>query len=277
MPRKLASDIQRAKSSKHVPEEWLSFWFGWATTYKAVQDLLEAPEKVVKDINYLMARKGRPTTVRRSVRFAGDGSTTPAFTFNPTSIVAGMGLLDVIESTATRHTWEHEVRTVMNLTFDFPEVGVPKLRRDLFLRKLGFALSPTDIYNLVPWTWLVDWFTGLGNYVELIDNINTDKSLINWGVTTGVTIGRITTEATCKFDNRHRTMFRMNFDTPITTETLVPIRRVIPAVLEYKCIVRKNIPASFGVKSTLRPEDLSPYQQSIIGAILQTRLNKKIK
>jgi hypothetical protein len=121
---------------------------------------------------------------------------------------------------------------------------------------------------------LVDWFTGLGNYVELIDNINTDKSLINWGVVTCVTTGKVTTQATCKYDNRSRTSDRHNLGTPITTEVLTPVRRVIPAVMEYKCIVRKDIPSSFGVKQTLKPGDMSPYQQSIVGAILAQRANK---
>lgn len=274
MPRGTSERVFAAKARKDVPNEWLSFWFGWRQTYKAIVDLVESPQQIAKDINFLISRKGLPTTVRRSVRLAGGTSTTPAFTFNPSSIY-GSGWTDIVEKTETMNRWDHEVKVVLNLTFDFPEVGVPKLRRDLFLRKMGFVLTPTDLYNLVPWTWLVDWFTGLGNYVELIDNINTDKSLINWGVATCITTGVLTTEATCKFDNRYRTSYRHNFDTPITTEQLVPVRRVIPAILRYKCVSRKEIGSGFGVKSTLKPEELSSYQQSIIGAILAQRAQKR--
>jgi hypothetical protein len=178
---------------------------------------------------------------------------------------------DNLLSSGTRHTWEHEVRLVLNLVFDFPEVGVPKLRKALFLRKMGFTITPTDVYNLIPWTWLVDWFTGLGSYVEMIDNINTDKSLINWGLVTGVTTGRVITEGTCQYTNTAIMSTRHDGNTPVITTTLTPVKRVITCELDYKCTVRKDAGSMLGVARTVEPSTLSTYQQSIIGAIVARR------
>jgi len=38
-------------------------------------------------------------------------------------------------------------------------------------RIFGFQPTPKQVYNIIPWSWLVDWFTGLGN---VLDNTNVN-------------------------------------------------------------------------------------------------------
>lgn len=271
MTKSIRDKVYAAKVPEHVPEEWLSFWFGWRQMYKDLTELLEAPEKISKEINFLMSRRGKPTTIRRSLKaFAGDESTTPTWTYNPTT-VSGTGWSETQIANATRHTREHELRIVLNLIFDFPTVGVPKFRKDLFIRKMGFIPTAADAYNLVPWTWLVDWFTGLGNYVDIVDNINNDPSLINWGVVTGITTGKIITDHTTSFNNVSVTAFRIGSGPVDLTTVTTPVVKTHSSVLSYKAIVRKDITGTFGVRSTLKPESMTPYQQSIVGAIIASR------
>jgi hypothetical protein len=49
---------------------------------------------------------------------------------------------------------------------------------------LGLQLRVIDIYNLIPFTWLFDWFTGLGAYINMIESVNDDRFLINFGFMT---------------------------------------------------------------------------------------------
>lgn len=41
--------------------------------------------------------------------------------------------------------------------------------RRMKARIFGLYPSPAQIYNAVPWTWMIDWFSGLGNALENMD------------------------------------------------------------------------------------------------------------
>lgn len=269
MPRSKSDAFYRAKLAEHVPNEYLSYWFGWVLTFKAIRELLEAPAKISKEVNFLIKRRGKPTTLRRTKKVLGGTLTTPGWSYSP-STFSGTLWSETALADETVCTFETELRLVINALFDFPEVGVPKLRSDLLDRKWGVTPTLTDVYNVVPWTWLLDWFTGLGNYVELIDNINTDQTLYNWGVLTGVTTGRVRTTHRTYFDNSRRWAHSLNGVTTSGSE-LSRVNTTHESVCEFTATVRKDVVSSFGVRSTLKPSSMTTYQQSIVGALLGQR------
>jgi len=246
-------------SSKVVPSEYVNFHFGWKQLYKDITDLLEAPERVTREINRLIRRSGQPTTFRTKRKIPGSTTGSPSFE-DYTSYFSQAITMETV------HSREHELRLVVNATFDFPKVGVPQFQKDLYLQKLGIRPMFTDLYNLTPWSWLYDWFTGLGNYVEAIDIINTDRSLFNWGLLTGITHGKVTTTRRWyDIDRRggetNHVGFSVDTNRPGTHES----------VCHYILQMRKNITTAYDVKTILEPSSLSLYQQSILGAILASR------
>jgi hypothetical protein len=223
-------------------------------------DLLEKPVRAVREVNRLMRRSGQPTTFRSLSKFAGKTTGTPVFNYdNPTGELYSV-------TWNNEHRRKHELRCVVNATFDFPKVNVPSFQKQLFLHKIGVNPMPTDLYNLVPWTWLVDWFTGLGNYVEAIDTINSDPSLINWGMLTGITKGEIRTTRNAKIDDITSQWVDGTWNDSKITRTLSH-----QSTLEYTLQIRRNVTSSYDVKTILGPSSLSLYQQSILAAILASR------
>jgi hypothetical protein len=248
------------RGSRDIPGEYVSYHFGWRQIYNDVMDLLAKPIRATNEVNRLMRRSGQPTTFRTISKFAGKTTNTPAFEYY-FRIETGYG-----GTYATEHRRRHELRCVVNATFDFPKLNVPKFKQQLFLHKLGVNPMPTDLYNLVPWSWLLDWFTGLGNYVEAIDIINTDRSLINWGLLTGITKGEITTLRSFKtssFDDRQVNGVRLK------TTAKQPYNHTSKLLYTYQ--LRKNVTSAYDVKTILEPSSLSLYQQSILSAILMSR------
>jgi hypothetical protein len=246
--------------SKGIPGEYVSYHFGWKQIYKDVMDLLEKPVRAAREVNRLMRRSGQPTTFRSFSKFAGKTTDTPAFNYDAPTFE------QFAIQTRTEHRRQHELRCVVNATFDFPKVNVPTYKKDLLLHKLGVNPMPTDLYNLIPWSWLVDWFTGLGNYVEAIDTINTDKSLINWGLLTGITKGEITTTRSFRVDDY---WYRRINGT--TAESWTQRYKSHQSILNYTLQIRRNVTSAYGVKTILEPSSLSLYQQSILAAILASR------
>lgn len=268
-PRSGKEALKRAKLSEHVPNEYLSYWFGWVLLAKTVRELLELPEKISKEVNFLISRRGKPTTLRRSRKIGDVVLTTPGWSYDPSSF-SGTLWSETTDELVTTNTLEIELRIVINCLFDFPEVGVPKLRSELLDRKWGVRPTATDIYNVIPWTWLLDWFTGLGNYVEMIDVVNTDKSLVNWGVLSGKAKGSLRTTLRTHYDNHSQYAYSHN-GSGTTTDVYTRVNTSHTSVLDYQAIVRKDIVNSYGVRSVLKPSSMTTYQQSIIGALLAQR------
>jgi len=245
---------------KSIPGEYVSYHFGWKQIYNDVMDLLVKPIRAAQEVNRLMLRSGKPTTYRTSRKLEGERTTTPALEYD----VRGG---EESPTDETNHERNHELRLVVSATFDFPKVNIPQFRKQLFLEKVGVYPRVTDMYNLVPWSWLVDWATGLGDYVEAIDTINTDPSLYNWGLLTGITKGKITTTHKFKCTSTH--YYRQLYEPGITQTVVMPFQH--SSVLEYRLQIRKNIASAYDVKTILEPGGLSLYQQSILGAIMLSR------
>lgn len=249
--RKVASDL---------PSEYLSFHFGWKQTFNDLMDLLVLPNKMAKKYNFLIKRNGLPTTFRVKRNILSAEKDVSGFQYDVFGPEYGAVL-------GTRLERESELRLVVNATFDFPPINTPQFRVKEFLDRIGAVPRATDIYNLIPWTWLVDYFTGFGNYVECIDNINHDSSLVNWGMITCRTHGKLITEFRSKSDFvRTDSVFGVSSTVKTTT-----VGNNHTSILNYECQTRSDVAQVLSVKTTSVPSSLTTYQKSIIGALLAQR------
>lgn len=248
-------------AAKAVPNEYLSFHFGWKQLYKDITDLLEFPEKHSKRMNFLIARNGKPTTFRSKRSFTSGESGVSGFEYEAFDIEQNI-------VTTSRIMRESELRLVINATFDFPQISAPSFRRKEFFRRMGVIPTPTDLYNLVPWTWLLDWFSGLGNYIEVIDTINSDPTLINWGLITCETKGNLITS------RYSRTRCTENITFNGSTQVLESYKEYRhTSNLDFECQIRKDVSKALSVRQTSDPVSLSAFQKSILGALLAQRVD----
>jgi len=258
IPKDVRKFVMNLKTSiKDIPNEYLSYHFGWKQTYKDVLDLLTTPAKVSKQLNFLLARSGQPTTYRSKRKFVSGSSGVSGFDYDT------YFWHDFDKSISSRIDRETELRMVINTTFRMPPIDVPTFRYQKMAEKLGVYPRITDIYNLTPWTWLVDWFTGFGNYIEVIDEINHDSSLINWGFLTAVTTGKLTTHFQSKTTSTHDYSFDF-----VGSHSDIITTNDHSSILEFNFQLRKDLATVLDVNKTSDPTTLSTYQQSILGALL---------
>lgn len=259
--RKIIFDVKR--SSKDIPSEYLSYHFGWKQTWKDVNELLASPAKISKRVKFLIDRSGKPTTFRSKRSFVSGASGVSAFDYEQFGDEYSQMYSSRVERTS-------ELRLVINSTFDFPPPTDMRFFWREYYKRLGIEPRVTDVYNLVPWTWLVDWFTGLGNYVELIDNINHDPSLINWGMLSCHSAGRYITDYTSKSDRYYlRTVNNVSYNEGQPTHVSNPHC----SVFDFECHTRSDVATILDVKTTAEPSSMTAYQQSILGALLSQRLD----
>lgn len=255
--RRVIFDLKH--TARDIPKEYISFHFGWKQTYNDLVELLDLPGKLSKKYNFLIARSGKPTTFRTSMKVPAGLTGVSGFEYTGSSY-------EHTVSSSSRIDKISELRLVINATFDFPPINPVQFNHENFLERIGAIPRPTDLYNLIPWTWLVDWFTGLGSYVELIDETNRDPSLINWGMITCRTQGKLTTDYTSKSTIQDHTYFN-----PGETHINRLIDNRHTSVLEFECQTRSDVASILAVKQTSVPTTLTSYQKSILGALLAQR------
>lgn len=248
---------------QNIPTEYLSYQFGWRQTYSDLMDLLTLPDRVVKRFNYLNRQAAKSRVLRARSEF------TTSFAAPPISFVYDSTDSDITPTVNNDYTEKVSLSLVLGYGFDFPNLMPVDFSEKNFLRAVGAYPTPLDIYNLIPWTWMVDWFTGLDSYIEAIQRINSDRKLVNYGLVTcditGTLVGtyhsrseNVTTvsyqDATGKKTNATSTTFSGN---------------VHQSTAQFHTVKRQDITTSLsGLESTAEPSKLTGYRQSILAALI---------
>lgn len=241
---------------------YLTFKFGWQSMYQAVSKLLPSPTEIARDVNRLINHIGRDISFRTKRKWTEEVGSTPTITGD----LWHWETVDLDGHTPHVEGYrEVELRCMANCHIQFPQVNVPKLRRDLFLKKMGLWPTPGDILDLIPWTWLIDWFGGLGDYVHLMDTIRSDRTLVNYGFMTYREVSHISGHFTGKFVGTHSTNFDHNPDPPTGSYT-EEWKRNHDGKLSLKYHLRKSL-SEVAKVSTFWDSDLNSNQKAIIGAL----------
>lgn len=238
---------------------FLTFKFGWEATVRGVLDFLPSPHRTARQINYLLSRIGMDTSFRTKRTWTEEETSHPNVTFN---YLRGEDAVGTDSSNGSRHV---EIRLVANFNINFPHADIPRLRRELFLRKLGAYPSATDLYNLIPWTWLGDWFTGAGDYLSLVETITKDTSLINYGFITYREVSNINLCAKGRFST---TVQRDINGVSTSYERSYFMEHT--AKLGWTYQLRRSVPSLANVR-TYWDSDLNGNQAAILGALLATK------
>jgi len=242
------------KLDKELANGYIAYQFGWKLLQQDILNLLQTPEKVAKQLNMLLDRQGKDQTFRS--KQVGVGSVTGNLSFGCEMFGGEMA---VRRNGPYSNKWE--IRSVVNFRLDFPRSDIPRLRSDLTVRLWGLDASPEDLYNMVPWTWLIDWFTGCGDYIALINYIDSDRSLVNWAFLTYVSVGEAALTTTTRTTTTESySCDRVGYTRNIQTE------HTFSASFGWKFV--KRISANSLGKLHGPDAPLSDHQKSILSSLL---------
>lgn len=251
-------DLKSAVSS--VPDQYLSYHFGWKQLVGDIMSLLDQPARVQRRINRLITRNGLPTTYR--------GTTQEVDAY-----VRGSGFSYVNIPADSNIVLSHRVerrkllRCSISAKFEFPPTDIVKFRRTKFFEMIGASPSPVDFYKIVPWTWLFDWFTGFGNYLSVIEEITSDRSLVNHGFIACECNGSLITNHRAN----HRSYLSIDINGASPLQTFVSVSNHSSS-LDFSYYVRKDVTGLTNIKSTAEPSSLTTFQRTILGALFAQHL-----
>jgi len=241
---------------------YLGYKFGWESTYKAVMDMLALPDKVARDVNYLISRSGKATTFRSRRRFGRKLDYNPVF---------AVDILDYFDESPLESSSEVltsdsvELRCAIRSVFTFPKVEVPQLERlRLYVRRYGADLTISDLYNLIPWTWFADWFTNVDEYLKILEAVNYDDSIIDYGLLSFVSTGKSVCRYTGVTVNNKSTVTEPPYNFTDSSEKLTVTRN---AELSWRFHIRKDVQSILDSVKTAASDGLTPYQVAVLTAL----------
>ena len=166
--------------SPKAANEWLNFQFGWRPfindlldMYDAVQNLDKRIDQLIKDNGQWIKRGG--TVHKEEDNSVIDDSDGVYFTsgHNTYTLTPPYGHRRVTKTTS-QHVWFRS-----RMRYYIPAID-PKYSPNARVKAgaiiCGLNPSPTLVWELTPWSWLIDWFSNVG------DNISNMDAIINQGL-----------------------------------------------------------------------------------------------
>lgn len=161
---------------------YLSYVFGWLPLMNDIKNFTQAFNQKKKAFDQMLRDEGRPikrgsklsspAPTSTTTRYARGGSTGHNTDVSPTFVtqcyVPGYNHLCYTDVTVAT-----EYETWCSGKFRYYLPPGPRdgpWKRALYRRIMGLKLSPDLIYNLIPWSWLADYFTDLGQFVSAVSS-----------------------------------------------------------------------------------------------------------
>lgn len=169
----------RAGFFKSLGGEYLNLEFGWKPFIGAITEIAQSVSDSEEILQQLARDSGR--NVRRGLSFPADISTTYS---DDTLRLVGP------ESALTAQRGRSNTRTVLHrtwfsgcYTYHYDPGSLSEASRIATQARLllGLKIDPEVLYNLAPWSWLVDWFVNLGPVIHNLSAFGQDGLVLRYG------------------------------------------------------------------------------------------------
>jgi hypothetical protein len=243
-----------------LSKEFLAIQFGWLPF---INDIRQISDAVIFSKQYLadLSRQNN-TWVKRS-RVATDVETSSRIKryYNPALVPSGeqvmnmcriytldgsliQGHCDIYSDVYTRVWYEGAFkfyRPELDMTSEGYDSLVSTVNRHLLL--YGARINPTHIWRALPWSWLVDWFTNIGDLIQRADEQYNDGMVSKYLYIMHQKVRRI---RSIHFYNFYGGALQLQFERGVTTKQ------------------RRSADSPYGF---VLGWDLSPTQWSILTAL----------
>lgn len=171
---------------KRGSQEYLNIEFGWKPLIRDVVQSAQAVRDSEKILSQFERDSGRH--VRRRYHFPKEVTTTVTTTAtqvaSPTLNAyfyngAASGTLERTRYETTE-TWFSGCFTYYLTAGDTARTRLKKAEQQAS-KLLGLRVTPHLLYQLTPWSWLIDWNSNLGDVVKNISAFSNDGLVMRWG------------------------------------------------------------------------------------------------
>jgi len=250
------------KPISKIANDYVNLEFGIKPILDDIKKLLELPRTLPARVAALQARYLKDTTYHSGFSIIEHGGSTAfKIPYHPT--------YETNLSIGTKNVRKIQLRATVNANVRFPDMLVGLPPEFAWIRIMGLDPTLSDVYKLIPWTWLVDWFWDFGDYLSTVCEFNSDPSVINYGLLTAKSVNTLVTVR--NLSHRCQRQVGQGIYTTITNEDSVLAVTVVGELRSYLRISAVNLPK---VPCTSTMTGLSLWQSSILGALIAAKFTK---
>lgn len=245
---------------------YLAIQFGWVPLLSDIQNYVLAQRDAQKRLGQLIRDAGKPVRRQGNLRESGNGSanTSNAGTnYYPThqSLHDPAFVTQCYAGPQTTRSWQNDSVSKDWAVIQFRYFLPPGPRdvvwkRNMVRRIMGSRITPRELYEIMPWSWLVDYFTGLGQFISATSGGVADRLICDYGYLMRTVTYSASVQATTSYHSSK------DGKSPPLTAT---------ASYVHRCITKLRVPASpfgWGIKR----ESLSLNQVAILSALGLSRI-----
>lgn len=250
---------RRLRNFRALGSEYLNVQFGWVPFVSELRKMYETYQTLDKRLDDLVRNNGKGIRRRRNL---GDTTNTTSTTnsfpgslaaFQPTLSFVGLsGNSLMITQTITKE----KIWFAGRFRYYVPDIGSSQWTARATRALYGANPTPSLLWEILPWSWLIDWFSNVGDVVSnlstnAVDNLTADYAYVMRTKSTTV----ITTSTGIIHPYTHPTDPSRNIGGSTVNASSFSIE-------ETKSRVRGS-PYGLGITYS----GLSAYQLSILGAL----------
>jgi len=260
-----AFDWFKLRSLQHVRlsqlgKDYVSYQFGWKPMIDDVKKLLEFPRTLPARVERLQRQILKDQTFHYRQKWFDDG---PGTQFS----IPYDAINEVNKGIEEANRREILLHAIVNCNVRFPAV-LPGLPDEFsWARIVGLDPTISDLWKLIPWTWLIDWFLDFGDYIEAIAEFNQENSVINYGMLSCKMKTHLLTQRTV--ERSCRTIRKYNSVTMQDTTSKWNV--VIPCTGILESYVRTDASSIKGIQCASTMSGLSTWRASILGALFAAK------
>lgn len=170
---------------RDISDWFLAIQFGWKPLLNDLMDTIKTIEKLDQQFQFLIRNNGKP--VRRRVTLLDDATTLIIRDVN-TLGTSRNTYVDWPGRSQRSSAWRHSISLTMTtkawasgeFMFYLGDTSLPTTEAYLKAGLLGLRVTPAVVWNAMPWSWLFDWFTNVGDVLNVLSEQVADRTVARY-------------------------------------------------------------------------------------------------
>ncbi len=185
LPRFRSLSSFRSYTPRKSGEDYLSWQFGFRPVIQDIYGLASSIDTADKQWRTYV--KGANKLQRRHFTLPVDQSTTTTAVSLGGTIYPNLGT-SLASGSASQLYRERSITSVTRFSAAYaytvpkPDPRVSALARKAlqYRRQYGLDVDPVLLWNLTPWSWLIDWFVPVGNFINSVSSLSLGNTALPW-------------------------------------------------------------------------------------------------
>jgi hypothetical protein len=156
---------------KDLGGEYLNASFGWLPFLSDLNGFLKATADMDRRLEQLARDNGKPVRRRISLPIqsfpkAGSYTQSTQHLFGYPPLHAFFYRNGGIGSSRTTNTYHEKAQFTAKFRYWIPDFEQSATRNRIRLKLYGLDITPSLVWELTPWSWLIDWHTNVGDVIS---------------------------------------------------------------------------------------------------------------